>query len=801
MMTRIKKFSPLTMLLRAEQAFMLKRLLSAKHMLSGILILLGLGIGTQAVAAQYVFDDLRVEGLQRVSASRVFSAFPIELHQQVDSQDLVEASKSLFETGLFDDVRLERDGPLLIVVVQERPAIDKIVITGNDKIKTEQLEQGLAQSGLKAGQILQRVTLEQVELELERMYHGLGRYSASIKTEIESVGENRINLNVKIREGDVATIRHINFTGNDRFDNETLAKRFELEVKPNWSLFSSASQYSRPKLQGDIERLRNWYLDRGYLKFNVDSTQVSISPDRLDVYITVNVTEGEPYSIREIKLSGELVIEPDEILELIELNPGDTFSRTKMVNTTEAIRKRLGEEGFTFANVNAVPELHDDQTVTLTLMVDPGRRTYVRRINFSGNVTTKDEVLRREITQMEAGTASTDAIKNSKTRLERLGYFKFVQVDTPRVSGVDDQIDVNYTVEEQPSGSLSASIGYSQNSGIIFGTGVQQANFLGSGTNVGFNISRSDTVQKLDFSIFDPYYTLDGVSRGINVFYQESNLEDSDISGFATDSYGAKVSFGYPITETARVGLTLGADNTRIYTGDDPVEEVLTFIADEGDNHSAFKVGGYITDNQLNRGVMATDGSYNKLSAEVAVPGSDMTFFTLEYKNRYFIPINDDYSVKFRTDLGYADGYGSDSLLPFYEHYFAGGLGSVRGYSGNSLGPKSTPTDDDDPSAFGGNVLVETGVELIYPLWFVEDRSSLQTVVFLDGGNVFMTECSRVSTNCTEGVELSELRWSAGLGLTWLSPIGPLDFSISKALNASSDDDTEFFQFSIGQTF
>lgn len=772
-----------------------------KQLVSAAILVSGLAVFSSSFAADYIFDDLRVEGLQRVSAARVFSAFPVELRQKVSSQELVDASKALFETGLFDDIRLERDGSLLIVVVKERPAIDQILITGNDKIKTEQLEEGLAQSGLKAGQILQRVALEQIELELERMYHGLGRYSASITTEIERVGENRVNLNVKIREGDVATIRHINFTGNDRFDNDTLAKRFELEEKSSWSLFSSASQYSRPKMQGDLERLRNWYLDRGYLKFNIDSTQVSVSPDRLDVFITVNVTEGDVYSIREIKLNGDLVVEPEEILELIELAPGDVFSRTKMVNTTEAIRKRLGEEGFTFANVNAVPELHDDQTVTLTLMVAPGKRTYVRRINFAGNVTTKDEVLRREITQMEAGTASTDDIKNSKTRLERLGYFKSVQVDTPRVSGMDDQIDVNFSVEEQPSGSLSASIGYSQNSGIVFGAGVKQSNFLGSGTNVGFNISRSDTVEQLDFSIFDPYYTLDGVSRGINVFYQKSNLEDSDISGFATDSYGAKVSFGYPVSETARVGLTLGADNTRIYTGDDPVEEVLAFIRDEGDNHTAFKVGGYITDNQLNRGVLATDGSYNKLSAEIAVPGSDMTFYTLEFKNRHFIALNDDYSVKFHTDLGYANGYGSSSLLPFYEHYFAGGLGSVRGYRGNSLGPKSTPTDGNDASAFGGNVLIETGVELIYPLWFVEDRSSLQTVVFMDGGNVFMTQCSSVSTNCVEGIDFSELRWSAGLGLTWLSPIGPLDFSVSKALNPSSADETEVFQFSIGQTF
>lgn len=768
--------------------------------LSALLLSTGLTV-SPANAAQFVFDDLRVEGLQRVSAAKVFSAFPVELRTQVNSQQLVSASKELFKTGLFDDVRLERDGSLLIVVVKERPSIDEIRITGNDKIKTEQLEQGLAQAGLKAGHILERVTLEQVELEVERMYHGLGRYGASIKTEIETISDNRVNLNVNIREGDVATVRHINFTGNDRFDNETLAKRFELESKSDWSLFSSASQYSRPKLQGDIERLSSWYLDQGFLKFNVDSTQVSVSPDRLDVFLTVNVTEGDAYKVRDIRLSGDLVVDSEEILELVELNPGDTFSRTKMVNTTEAIRKRLGQEGFTFANINAVPELHPDHTVTLTFLVSPGQRTYVRRINFSGNVTTKDEVLRREITQMEAAAASTDEIKNSKTRLERLGYFKSVRVDTPRVPGSNDLIDVNYTVEEQASGSLSASVGYSQNSGIIFGAGVKQSNFLGSGTDVGFNINRSDTVEKLDFSIFDPYYTLDGVSRGINVFYQKSNLEDSDISGFATDSYGLKVSFGYPVTETARVGLTLGADNTKIYTGDNPVEEVLAFIQDEGNNHTAYKVGGYYTDNRLNRGIMATDGSYNKLTAEIAIPGSDVTFFSLEYKNRYLVALNDDFSVKFRTDLAYADGYGENSLLPFYEHYFAGGLGSVRGYRGNSLGPKSTPTDGDEPSAFGGNVLVETGLELIYPLWFVEDRSSLQTVAFVDAGNVFATECSRVSTSCSAGVDLAELRWSAGLGLTWLSPIGPLDFSVAKAINAASDDDTEFFQFSIGQTF
>lgn len=754
-----------------------------------------------AYSANFVFDDLRVEGLQRVTAARVFSAFPIQLHKSVDQDDLVQASKKLFATGLFDDVRIEREGSLLLLVVKERPSIDKIKITGNDKIKKEELEAGLAQSGLKAGKIFQRVTLEQVELELERMYHGLGRYSASINTEVETLPNNQVVLNVKINEGDVATIRHINFTGNDRFDNEELMKRFELESKQQWSLFSSASQYSRPKLQGDLERLRNWYLDRGYLKFAVDSTQVSVSPDRLDVYVTVNVTEGDVYNVKELKLSGDLIVSADEIFDLIELTPGEPFSRTKLVNTTEAIRKRLGKEGFTFANINATPDLHDDQTVTVTLSVAPGKRTYVRRINFTGNVTTKDEVLRREVTQMEAGSASTDSIKNSKVRLERLGYFKTVQVDTPRVPGVDDLIDVNFTVEEQASGSLSASVGYSGESGVIFGAGIKQNNFLGSGNNVSFSINKSDTVQKLDVSVFDPYYTLDGVSRGISMFYQKSNLENSDISGFATDSYGTKVTFGYPISETARLGMTLGAENIKVHTGDDPVAEVLDFIEKEGDQHTALKLGGFITDNRLNKGVLATAGSYQRLSAEMSVPGSDMSFYKIEYKSRYFYPINDDFSLKFRSDLGYADAYGDNDQLPFYEHYFSGGLGSVRGFQGNSLGPKSTPTDDDDPSAFGGNVLVEAGLELIYPLWFIEDRSSIQTTVFLDTGNVFMTECSSVSENCTPGVDLSELRMSAGVGFTWLSPVGPLDFSIARPLNKKSGDDTEFFQFSIGQTF
>ena len=760
------------------------------------------GLPVSAYSANYVFDDLRVEGLQRVTAARVFSAFPIQLHESVTQDDLVEASKQLFATGLFDDVRIEREDSLLLLVVKERPSIDKIRITGNDKIKKEELEAGLAQSGLKAGKIFQRVTLEQVELELERMYHGLGRYSANISTEIETLPDNRVVLNVKINEGDVATIRHINFTGNDRFDNEELMKRFELEPKQPWSLFSSASQYSRPKLQGDLERLRNWYLDQGYLKFNTDSTQVSVSPDRLDVYVTVNVTEGDIYNIRDIKLSGELVVDPEEILDLVELEPGQPFSRTKLVNTTEAIRKRMGKEGFTFANVNANPELHDDQTVSITLSVAPGKRTYVRRINFTGNVTTKDEVLRREITQMEAGSASTDAIKNSKVRLERLGYFKNVQVDTPRVPGVDDLIDVNFTVEEQPSGSLNASVGYSENSGIIFGAGVKQNNFLGTGNNVSFSVNKSDSVQKLDISVLDPYFTLDGVSRGISVFYQESDLEEEDISGFSTDSYGTKMTFGYPISETARLGMTIGVENIKVHTGDEPVAEVLDFIATEGDQHTAFKVGGFMTDNRLNRGVLATEGSYQRLSAEATIPGSDMSFYKIDYKGRYLHAFNDDFSLKFRTDLAYANSFGNSNQLPFYEHYFSGGLGSVRGFEANSLGPLSTPTvEGDEPSAFGGNVLIEAGVELIYPLWFIEDRSSLQTSVFFDAGNVFATECSSVSENCTKGVELDELRMSAGVGLTWLSPIGPLDFSIAKPINDKSGDDTQFFQFSIGQTF
>ncbi|WP_078746102.1 outer membrane protein assembly factor BamA [Oceanospirillum multiglobuliferum] len=756
---------------------------------------------SMAQAAGLVFEDLRVEGLQRVSATRVFSAFPVQLHQEISQAELVQASKTLFETGLFDDIKLEQDNGLLLVVVKERPSIDSIKITGNDKIKKEELEKGLAQSGLKAGQIFQRVALEQIELELERMYHGLGRYSANIVTEVEPISENRVILKVKINEGEVATIRHINFTGNDRFDNKTLQKRFELEAKQHWSLFNSASQYSRPKLQGDLERLRNWYLDRGYLKFSVDSTQVSISADHLDVFVTINVTEGDAYKVKEIKLSGDLVVDPEEILDKVALTPGETFSRTKLVNSTEAIRKRLGEEGFTFANVNAVPELHDDKTVSITLYVAPGKRTYVRRINFTGNVTTKDAVLRREITQMEAASASTDSIKTSKERLERLGYFKSVQVETPRVAGTDDQIDVNFSVEEQASGSLNASVGFSQNSGVIFGAGVKQNNFLGSGNDVSFSVNKSDTTQKLDISVFDPYYTLDGVSRGISMFYQESNLASSDISGFATDAYGVKVTFGYPITETTRVGATIAADNTRVYTGDDPVAEVLNFISTEGDTHRAYKLGVFITDNKLNRGIMATAGSYQKLSAEVAVPGSDDTFYKVEYKNRYFVPLNDDYSIKLRTDLAYADGYGDNPLLPFYEHYFSGGLGSVRGYRGNSLGPKSTPTGTAEATAFGGNALIETGAELIYPLWFIEDRSSLQTTVFIDAGNVFSTQCASVSTNCTSGIDLSELRMSVGAGLTWLAPIGPLDFSIARALNAKADDDTEFFQFSIGQTF
>ncbi|MBX9756469.1 MAG: outer membrane protein assembly factor BamA [Pseudomonadaceae bacterium] len=786
---------------------------------------------TEVHAESFTVSDIRVNGLQRVSAGSVFGALPVNVGEKVDDRQLVEATRALFKTGFFQDIQLGRDGDVLVVSVVERPSISGIEIEGNKAIKTEDLLKGLTQSGLAEGEIFQRATLEGVRNELHRQYVSQGRYSAEIEAEVVPQPRNRVALKININEGSVAAIQHINVVGNSVFTDEDLGDLFELKTT-NWlSFFKSDDKYSREKLSGDLERLRSYYLDRGYIHMDITSTQVSITPDKQHVYITVNVDEGDKYTVSDVKLSGDLKVPEQELKALLLVQPGQVFSRKLMTTTSELLTRRLGNDGYTFANVNGIPEANDDNnTVAITFVVDPAKRAYVNRINFRGNTKTEDEVLRREMRQMEDGWASTYLIDQSKVRLERLGYFKEVNVETPKVPGSDDLVDVNYSVEEQASGSITASVGFAQNAGLILGGSISQNNFLGTGNKVNFGVTRSEYQSAVNFGFVDPYWTVDGVSLGYNAFFRKTDFDNlnTNVSSYAIDSKGVGATIGYPLTETSRLtyGLTVQQDD--LSTGSYTVQQIQDFIDQEGGNFTNFKASVGWSDSTLNKGVLATRGSSQSVVLQATVPGSDLSFFKLDYRGQVFKPLTQATTLRFHTELGYGDGYGSSNGLPFYENYYAGGFGSVRGFQDSSLGPRSTPsraypnqpanspanvngynpatgiyTDpDQDPLPFGGNVLVQGGAELLFPLPFIKDQSSLRTSLFVDVGNVFQTNCdSTYETGECQSPDLGELAISTGVGLTWITGFGPLSFSLAAPIKKPDNAETQIFQFSLGQTF
>ncbi|UFH50315.1 outer membrane protein assembly factor BamA [Pseudomonas sp. KNUC1026] len=767
-------------------------------------------------AESFTISDIRVNGLQRVSAGSVFGALPINVGDTADDTRLVDSTRALFKTGFFQDITLNRDGNVLVINVVERPSIASIEIEGNKAISTDDLLKGLRQSGLSEGEIFQRATLEGVRNELQRQYVAQGRYSASVDTEVVTEPRNRVGLKIKINEGTVAAIQHINVVGNTVFPEDDLRDLFELKTS-NWlSFIKNDDKYAREKLSGDLERLRSYYLDRGYINMDITSTQVSITPDKKHVYITVNINEGAKYTVRDVKLAGDLKVPEDQIKALLLVQKGQVFSRKVMTNTSELITRRLGNEGYTFANVNGMPQPHDDDhTVDILFTVDPGKRAYVDRINFRGNTKTDDQVLRREMRQMEGGWASTYLIDQSKTRLERLGYFKEVNVETPAVPGVDDQVDVNYAVEEQPSGSITASVGFAQSAGLILGGSISQNNFLGSGNKVGIGLTRSEYQTRYNFNFVNPYFTPDGVSLGYNAFYRKTDYDelDVDVASYAVDSLGAGLNFGYPISETSRLnfGLTVQRDN--INTGTYTVGEIYDFINREGDSFTNFKASAGWSDSTLNRGTLPTRGHSQSLTFETTTPGSDLSFYKIDYRGQVFAPITDTYTLRFHTELGYGDGYGSTSGLPFYENYYAGGFNSVRGFKDSTLGPRGTPATadpDQDDVAFGGNVLITGGAEILFPMPFVKDQKSLRTSLFWDVGNTFDSKCQYKSSNDAAHpvrnqdcgtIDFSNMAASVGVGVTWITALGPLSFSLAMPVKKPDNAETQVFQFSLGQTF
>ncbi|HDZ56152.1 MAG TPA: outer membrane protein assembly factor BamA [Pseudomonas xinjiangensis] len=774
-----------------------------RYLLPALLMIL---LAPEVFADAFRISDIRVNGLQRVSAGSVFSALPLNIGDEVDDQELVEASRSLFRTGFFQDIQLGREGDVLVITLVERPSISSIELEGNKAINSEDLLTGLQAAGLAEGEIFEQATLEGVRNELLRQYVAQGRYSADIDAQVIAEPRNRVSLKIVVDEGSVASIKHINVVGNTVFPTEELVNLFELSTTGWFSFFRNDDKYSREKLSGDLERLRSYYLDRGYINMDVASTQVSITPDKENVYVTVNINEGDLYTVSDVRLSGDLVVDQDEVEKLLLVEPGQVFSRQVMTASSDLISRRLGNEGYTFANVNGIPAINEeDRTVAVTFFVDPGRRAYVNRINFRGNTKTDDEVLRREMRQMEGGWASTYLIDQSKVRLERLGFFREVNVETVPVPGAEDLIDVNYSVEEQPSGSVTASLGFAQGTGVILGGSISQNNFFGSGNRVSLSANRSEYQTALSFGFLNPYFTVDGVSLGYNAFYRTTDYDrlNVDISSYAVDSYGAGFNVGYPISDTSRLSFGLNIQQDEIKTGTFTVKEIINFLDLEGDKFTNFKFNVSWSQSTLNRGVFPDRGSSQSLGLETTIPGSDLSFYKVDYRGQRFFPMSQDLTLRLHSNLGYAKSFGDTNQVPFYEHYYAGGIGSVRGFRDSSLGPRSTPSDNDpdrDQLPFGGNIKVTGGVELIFPAPFVTDQRSLRTVLFVDAGNVFDTDCFPSNPTCGD-VDVGEIRYSAGVGLSWLTALGPLGFSLGTALNDKSGDDTQFFQFTLGQTF
>lgn len=770
-----------------------------------------------AHAQGFKIADIRINGLQRVSAGSVFGALPLNVGEQVDDQQLVESTRALFKTGFFQDIQLGRDGDVLVITVVERPSNASIDIEGNKAISTDDLMKGLKQSGLAEGEVFQRATLEGVRNELLRQYVAQGRYSAAVDAEVVAQPRNRVGLKIRIDEGEVAAIKHINVVGNTVFDQTELDDQFTLKTS-NWlSFFKNDDKYAREKLSGDLERLRSYYMDRGYINMEIVSTQVSISPDKKQVFITVNISEGAKYTVRDITLRGDLKVPEDQIHALLLVQKGQVFSRKLMTSTSDLITRRLGNEGYTFANVNAVPvPSKDGNTVDIEFVVDPGKRAYANRINFRGNTKTEDQVLRREMRQMEGGWASTYLIDQSKTRLERLGYFKEVNVETPAVAGVDDQVDVNYSVEEQSSGSITASVGFAQSAGLILGGSITQNNFLGTGNSASLGLTRSEYQSKYNIGFTDPYFTKDGVSLGYNAFFNKTDYNDyydDGVSYYSINSYGAGATLGYPINETSRISFGLTAQHDSIEPGTYSADEIYDFIDREGKEFTNFKANLGWSESTLNKGILATRGYAQNLNLMVTVPGSDLSFYKIDYTGQTFLPVSASTSLRFHTKLGYGNGYGSTDGLPFYENYTAGGEGTVRGFESGTLGPRNTPAtgtyssagqayySDRDTEALGGNIMITGGVEYLFPMPFIKDNKSLRTSLFWDVGSVYSDKCYLSTTTGCDGVDLSQMASSVGVGVTWYSPMGPLSVNLALPIRKPDDAETQVFQFSMGQTF
>lgn len=764
--------------------------------------------------------DIRVEGLQRIAEGTVFNYLPVNIGDRLDVQRIQEALRAVYATGFFKDVEFRWDNGTLVIAVAERPSIESFTITGNKDIKTEDLKESLSKIGLKAGRIFSRSVLDEVEQSLTDQYFGRGKYAAHVTTEVEDLPDNKVKIAVKITEGDRAKIRQINIVGNKSFTTDEILDSFQLKT-PNWlSFIRQDDRYSRESLQGDLETLRSLYMDRGFADFAVDGVQVALSPDKKDIFITIDVVEGQRYTVSDVKLAGNLILNEEVLNPLVQIKPGQVFSQRLVTQSADLIRLRLGEEGYAFATIEPVPELNKkDQTVAITLYVEPKNRVYVRRVNFKNTSSINDDVLRREVRQFEGGYLSNSKVERSKIRLQRLPYIEKVEVANNPVPGTPDLVDVDFDIKEGLPGQFGGGVGYSASQKFLINGNFVHTNFLGTGNRVAadVNTGRYRTIYSLSYT--NPYTTINEVSRTISLSYRDITQFTSGASELSTKTLSTSLEYGYPVSEFQRLifgvnwqvsellAATFSSAQARewVQSNGSGFAERVTGGVIYGTNFSSFDlIAGWIYDSR-NRALFADRGARHRVVLSTTVPGTDVEYYTLNYTGTQYVPLTSLFTLSFNFDFGYGASLGNTTAVPPYKNFFAGGPDTVRGYEENRLGPV-----DSFGNPYGGNLLIAAQSELILPIpekWRSRSRLSL----FFDIGNVFST--GGVSFFDKQGnpvkydFSLGELKQAVGVSAQWLAPLGLFRFSYGIPINAKNGTDSLYgdrkagFQFSIGGAF
>ena len=735
-------------------------------------------------ADTFVLQDIQVSGLQRINAGTVLSNVPVRVGQTFDDRMTGDVVNSLYRTGLFDDVALSRRGNVLIVKVTERSAVGELKIEGNKQITDKVLMDALRGGGIALGRPLDKAALAQFEKELQQQYVSRGNYSAKVSSSVTPMDGGRSAVKINVQEGGVAKIRNVKITGNKAFPEATLKKLLESGPKSRLAILSSKDQYSKGKLVGDLDNLTAFYRDRGFLRFEVLSSQVSLSDDKRSVNINIDIREGDQYRVGKVDVTGT---KSAAIQKMVELKQGQVFSQRKLRETQKNFAAEMGKYGYAFAKVDVLPRVNEiNKTVDLTFDLKQGQRTYVRRINVRGNFRTNDVVFRREMRQLESSFYSKESVEKSRRRIQRLPFVASVKIQTSPVAGTNDQVDLDVTVTEQSSNQFTAGVGYSQSAGVLFNVGLTQNNFMGTGKSLSVAGSNSESERSFKLSYNNPYHTIDGIGRGFKVYYDKTDASDDDTSDYLSDKYGASINYTFPLDEDDSLRFSLGAEQRSIKTTSSSPTEVTDFITQNGDEYTQL-IGSlsYVHDTR-DRTIFPTSGVRHSLILEAGLPGSDLEYYKLKYSGSAYYPVSENITGVVKGGVAYGDGFGDSDGLPFFENFYSGGIRTVRGFEHNSLGPK----DSSGVDAAGGNLSLNATAELRFPVPLLNDVKGLRGSVFVDAGSVFKDDFNQ-----------DDIRYSAGVGVTWVSPLGPLTLSYAKPLNDEDGDQVQELQFSVGANF